>query len=85
MQLTAEHAAKHTVEEETAASGCDPAGVIKGQSTGWNQTVQVRVMSQILRPSVQHGQHTDACAEMTWVGGDLEQCLGSWVSRNSSV
>jgi hypothetical protein len=37
-------------------------------------------MSQVLRPGVQHGKHTDArteMAEMAGIGSDLEQRLGS--------
>jgi hypothetical protein len=26
---------------------------------------------------VQHSEHTDACAEMAWIGRDLQQGLGS--------
>ena len=59
------------------ASGWDPAGVIKSQSAGGNEAVQVWMMSQVLRPGVQHGKHTDACTEMAWIGSDLEQRLGS--------
>ena len=55
------------------ASGWDPAGVIEGQSAGGNEAVQVRMMSQVLRPGVQHGKHADARAEMAWIGRDLQQ------------
>ncbi len=58
-------------------SGRDPAGVIKSQSAGGNEAVQVWMMSQVLRPGVQHGKHTDARTEMAWIGSDLEQRLGS--------
>ena len=34
------------------------------------------MMVQVLRPGVQHGEHTDACAEVAWIGGYLEQRLG---------
>jgi hypothetical protein len=35
------------------------------------------MMSQVLRPGVQHGKHTDARTEMAGIGSDLEQRLGS--------
>ena len=50
--------------------------MIERQSAGGNETVQVGMMSEVLRPGVQHGKHTDACTEMTWIGGDLQQGLG---------
>jgi len=34
------------------------AGVIERQSTDGNETVQVRMMPQVLRTGVQHGEHT---------------------------
>ena len=39
--------------------------------------MQVRMMSQVLRPGVQYRQHADASAQMAGIGGDLEQGLGS--------
>ena len=59
------------------ASGWDPAGVIKSQPAGGNEAVQVWMVSQVLRPGMQHGKHTDARTEMAWIGSDLEQRLGS--------
>ena len=35
------------------------------------------MMSQVLRPGVQHSKHADASAEMARIGGDLQQGLGS--------
>jgi len=75
-QLAAEHAAEHAHwKEEPAASGSNPSGVIEIQSADWNETVQVRMMPQVLRPGVQHSKHANACAEMAWIGRDLEQGL----------
>ena len=38
--------------------------------------MQVWMMSQVLRPGVQHGKHTNARTKVTWIGSDLEQRLG---------
>jgi hypothetical protein len=35
------------------------------------------MMSQVLRPGVQHRQYADASAQMARIGGDLQQGLGS--------
>ena len=56
-------------------SGWDPAGVIKSQPAGRNEAVQVWMKSQVLRPCVQHGKHTDARTKVAWIGSDLEQGL----------
>ena len=34
------------------------------------------MMSEVLRPGVQHSEHADASAEMARIGGDLQQRLG---------
>jgi len=49
--LAAEHAAEHVHRQKEVGLGCDPAGVIESQSAGRNETVQVRMMSQVLRPA----------------------------------
>ena len=51
--------------------------MVERQSAGGNEAVQVGMMSQVLRPGVQHSERADACAEMTGIGGDLQQGLGS--------
>jgi hypothetical protein len=51
--------------------------VTEGQSTGRNETVQMGMVLEILTSGVEDGEDTDACSEMTWIGNDLEQSLGS--------
>src|SRR5271157_198618 len=81
--LAAEHAAEDAHrEEEPATCGCHPAGVIEGQSAGGDETMQVRMMLEVLTPGVQHGEHTDACAEMAWIGSNLQQGLGSCAKQH---
>ena len=53
--LAAEHAAEHMHGQKEVGPGCDPAGVIESQTAGGNETVQMRMMSQVLRPGVQYG------------------------------
>ena len=35
------------------------------------------MMSQVLRPGVQHSERADASAQVAWIGSDLKQGLGS--------
>lgn len=72
--MDAEHA---DGEEEPVAFGCDPAGVIEGEPAGWEEAVRVRMKTQVLRPGMQNGEHSDPCPKTTWIGGDLQQRLGS--------
>jgi hypothetical protein len=63
-QLAAEHAAEHAHGEEEPMPGCQPTGVIERQPVSRNEAVQVRMMTQVLRPGVQHGEHADTRAEI---------------------
>ena len=57
--------------------------MIEGESTGGNETVQVRMMAQVLAPGMEHGEHADAGAEMAGIGGDLQQGLGSCTKQQA--
>ncbi len=35
--------------------------------------MQMRMVHQILSPGMEHGQHSNLCAEMFWIGGDPQQ------------
>ena len=80
-ELTAKDATEHAYGQEEGIAGMDPACVVRGKTSGRNQTMQVRMEQQVLTPTVQHGKETDLCAEMFGVGGDLEQGLGSGVEQ----
>ena len=71
--LAPEEAAEYAHRQEEARSAGDPAGMIEGESTGGNQAMQVRMVAQVLAPGMEYGEHSDACAEMARIGGDLQQ------------
>ena len=64
------------------ALGCDPAGVIRSQSAGGNETVQMRMKLQVLTPGMENGEYADTCTEMTRVGSDPQQGLGSCAKQH---
>ncbi len=71
--LAAEHAAEHAHrEEEPVALGCDPAGVIRSQSAGGNETVQMGMELEVLAPGMEHSEDADARTQMARVGSDLQ-------------
>ncbi len=50
--------------------------MIEGEPTGRDEAMQVRVVAEVLAPGVEYGEYSDACAEMAWISGDLQQGLG---------
>src|SRR5271165_6242707 len=59
--LAPKEAAEYAHRQEEARSAGDPAGMIKGESTGRYQAMQVRMVAQVLAPSMEYGEHSDAC------------------------
>ena len=51
------------------ALGCDPAGVIRSQSAGGNEAVQMWMELQVLTPGMENGEYTYTCTEMARVPG----------------
>jgi len=53
----------------------DPARVIRGQSAGGNDAVDMRMQQQVLSPCVKDGEEPDLSSEVFWVGCHFEQGL----------
>ena len=49
----------------------DPAGVIWGQTSGWDEAVDMRVSQQVLAPGMQDGEEPDLGAQVLGIGGYL--------------
>ena len=47
--------------------------MVEGEPTGGDQAMQVRMVAQVLAPGMEYGEDPDACAEMAWISGDLQQ------------
>jgi hypothetical protein len=56
--------------QEEAGSAGDPTSTIRGQAAAGDETVNVRMMQQVLTPTVQHCDKTDLGAKMTWIRGN---------------
>jgi hypothetical protein len=67
--------AKHPHWQEETGTCMNPAQGIGGEPTCRDDAVNVRVMGQVLRPGVENGCETNVCAEMTRIGGDIEEGL----------
>jgi hypothetical protein len=55
-------------QKESRARGADPTGTIRGDPTGGNQAVQVRMRTNLLVPGVQHRQEADLGSDAARVG-----------------
>src|SRR5688572_28487404 len=53
-ELAPEPFAEHPDRQEESPAAGDPARVVRGQSAGRNQAVQVRMRAHLLIPGVQH-------------------------------
>jgi hypothetical protein len=79
-QLAAEHAAEYADwKEEASSSGCNPVGVIEGQSAGGNETVQMRMMLKVLTPRMENSEHADARTEVAWISYLPKERGPSWL------
>ena len=76
-EFTPEHFAENGDGQEKLLPRVDPPRMIQSQTAGWNNTVYVRVMLQLLVPGVEDAEEADLSAETLWVAGDLKQCLGA--------
>ena len=53
-----------------------PLGAIEGEAPGGEDTMEMRVMVQLLAPGVEHGEAPNLRAEMRGVPGDVLERLG---------
>src|SRR6202044_2725920 len=62
-------------QEETGSAGDPSLAAWRNPTTG-DQTVQVRMMEQVLAPSMQHAQEADLGAQMGRISRDGAESLG---------
>ena len=62
--------------QEEVRSTRHPLGPIGGQAPGGQDTMEMRVMVQLLAPGVEHGEAADLGPEMLGVPGDVLERLG---------
>jgi hypothetical protein len=78
-------AAKDPPEQQDAkkeARACwNPMGVIERQSAGGHDAMRVRVMFELLIPSVEHAEEADLGAEMFGIASDFEERFGAGLQQ----
>ena len=71
-----EQAGQHAHRQQEAGSAVHPVRTIERYSTARHDHMQVWMVGHCRAPAVEHGGGANAGAEMLWIGGDGEQCLG---------
>ena len=71
-----EQAGQHAHRQQEAGSAVHPMRTIERYSTARHDHMQVWMVGHCRAPAVEHGGGANAGAEMLWIGGDGEQCLG---------
>ena len=71
-ELAAEHFAEHSYGQKEPGGCMDPMRSIRRDTTCRNDTVDVRMMLQILSPGVQHAEKADLSSEVFRISGDLD-------------
>jgi len=49
----------------------DPAGSVGRETSGRNDTVEVRMSQQVLSPGMQDRKEANVCSEVAWISGDF--------------
>jgi len=76
-ELGAKDGTEHVHGQEEGVFRADPASKVRGESTGGNQTVNMRMEKQVLSPGVQDADEPDLRAELLGLGRDFEHSLGT--------
>ncbi len=80
-ELTAEDATEHPVGKKERRAGRDPAGVVRDESSGGKDAVNVRMKLQALIPGVEHAEESDLRPQVAGIASDLEQGFGAGVEE----
>ena len=72
-ELAAKDTTEHMDGEKEVRAGSDPAGVIEGEPTGGDDTVDVGMEPELLVSGVEHAEEADLGPEMSGIAGDFEK------------
>jgi hypothetical protein len=89
LQTSGELAAKHTAQylnrKEERVARVNPVLAIARQTTGWNHTVNMRMMLEVLAPGMEHSEEADVRPKMFRTGSNLQKCGSLAPSNRSSL
>ncbi len=76
-ELAPEDFTENSDRQEESFLGVNPARMVRRQTAGGNNTVNVRMVLEFLVPGVKDAEESDLRAEALGIAGDLEQRLGA--------
>jgi hypothetical protein len=76
-ELAAKNATEDFDGQEERIAGAEPATMVRGESAGGNDAVDVGMQEQVLSPGMQDADHTDFTSQMFRVGCDFQQGLSA--------
>src|SRR5208282_3294591 len=59
-----------------------PGGAVLGDPATTDQTMNMRVEGQLLCPGMQHGEHGDGAADVTWIAGEVDDRGGGGLHQH---
>ncbi len=75
-ELGAEQTAEHFNRKKKLSPTRDPLVLVRSDSAAGNNAMQVRMMMEVLPPSMQHRQKPDPGTKVPAVGGNSQQRFG---------
>ena len=76
-ELAAKNPSQNRKRKKEAATGTAPTVMVGGESAGGDHTMDMRMMLQLLVPSVKDTEEADLGAQMPGMACDFEQGLGA--------
>ena len=76
-KLAPKNTAQHFHRQEEGVPGVNPALMVRGEATGWDDAVYMRMRLKILPPRVEHAEEADLRTEVFRIGSNLQQRSGA--------
>jgi len=80
-ELAAKNAAQHFHRQKEGIARMYPVVVIRGQTSGRDHAMDMRMQEEVLAPSVQNADHADLRAEVLGIPGNLNRRGGRMVKK----
>src|SRR3954469_6163480 len=76
-KLASKYSAEHLYRKKETITRANPRGLIRGESSGRDDAVNMRMKLQVLPPCMEDAQEANMRAQMAWVCRYLLQCGGA--------
>ena len=72
-ELAAKEFTQHLLGKEVVVAGANPAGVIRREAAGRNDTVHMWMSGELLAPRMQDTEEADLCDEVSGIASDFQE------------